>query len=257
MERSFKQAEQLTGLMAFLIEVGPDRKYCMNPILIAPKVTFSWIVKNWPTFLSLSGLGKTLDKIKKVFTACRVDPFMRTKQKIVGHLRCALVLAVNWFHALPFNSGRMMGQQFRVSSPPPLTILLPTLLSLLMRRSRRKRSSWIAHRLCMVLLRILWASQYFFLRWNWYHYSTKTSSILRCFFALMSLHPFVMQRAQEDIDLVTEGERLPMFDDWERLPYINAIILEVLRYNNVTPLGEYYLYKYCAHQCGIRYRYAP
>ena len=66
-----------------------------------------------------------------------------------------------------------------------------------------------------------------------------------------------MQRAQEDIDLVTEGERLPMFDDWERLPYINAIILEVLRYNNVTPLGEYHLNKYCAHQCGIRYRYAP
>ncbi|KXN80650.1 O-methylsterigmatocystin oxidoreductase [Leucoagaricus sp. SymC.cos] len=46
-----------------------------------------------------------------------------------------------------------------------------------------------------------------------------------------------MQRAQEDIDRVTEGERLPTFDDWERLPYIIAIILEVLRYNTVTPLG--------------------
>lgn len=69
--------------------------------------------------------------------------------------------------------------------------------------------------------------------------ATKTSCTLRSFFALMSLHPSVMQRAQEDIDRVTERERLPTFDDWERLPYINAIILEVLRYNTVTPLGEH------------------
>ncbi|KAG6867476.1 hypothetical protein C0993_002299 [Termitomyces sp. T159_Od127] len=53
----------------------------------------------------------------------------------------------------------------------------------------------------------------------------------------MALNPHVMQKAQEDINRVTEGERLPTFDDWERLPYINAIILEVLRYNTVTPLG--------------------
>lgn len=53
----------------------------------------------------------------------------------------------------------------------------------------------------------------------------------------MSLHPHVMKRAQEDIDRVTEQERLPTFDDWDRLPYINAIIMEVLRYNTVTPLG--------------------
>lgn len=57
----------------------------------------------------------------------------------------------------------------------------------------------------------------------------------------MALHPRVMQKAQEDIDRVTEGERLPTFDDWERLSYINAIILEVLRYNTVTPLGRYFV----------------
>jgi len=53
----------------------------------------------------------------------------------------------------------------------------------------------------------------------------------------MSLHPEVMKRAQNEIDRVTEQERLPTFDDWDRLPYINAIIMEVLRYNTVTPLG--------------------
>ena len=67
-----------------------------------------------------------------------------------------------------------------------------------------------------------------------------------------------MQRAQEDIDHVTEGERLPTLGDWERLPYINAIILEVLRYNCVTPLG-----KHLSNQmntgfiwCDVRYRFA-
>ena len=53
----------------------------------------------------------------------------------------------------------------------------------------------------------------------------------------MSLHPAVAKKAQTEIDSVTEQERLPTFDDWERLPYVGAIILEVLRVNTVTPLG--------------------
>jgi hypothetical protein len=47
-----------------------------------------------------------------------------------------------------------------------------------------------------------------------------------------------MQRAQDKIDCVTEQERLPTFDDWDRLLFITAIILEVLRYNTVTLLGK-------------------
>jgi hypothetical protein len=64
-----------------------------------------------------------------------------------------------------------------------------------------------------------------------------TIGTLKTFFALMALNPHIMQRAQQEIDSVTEKERLPTFDDWERLPYISAIILEVLRHNTVTPLG--------------------
>lgn len=66
----------------------------------------------------------------------------------------------------------------------------------------------------------------------------KSTATLGTFFALMALHPNVIKRAQEEIDRVTEGERLPTFDDWGKLPYVNAIISEVLRYNTVTPLGE-------------------
>jgi len=84
MERSFEQAEKLTGPMAFLIEVGPDCEYCPSSVSVVSRITPILTVRNWPTFLSLSGLDKTLDKIKKVFSACRIDPFMRTKQYIVG-----------------------------------------------------------------------------------------------------------------------------------------------------------------------------
>lgn len=69
----------------------------------------------------------------------------------------------------------------------------------------------------------------------------------------MSLHPTVMQRAQEDIDHVTEGERLPTFADRERLPYVNAIILEVLRYNTVTPLGKQLSKNVCCAHYSCRF----
>lgn len=68
-----------------------------------------------------------------------------------------------------------------------------------------------------------------------------------------------MQRAQEDIDRVTEKERLPTFDDWEKLPYINAIIMEVLRYNTVTPLGEHFFLQetgIISHWRGVGHRSA-
>ncbi|KIJ25894.1 hypothetical protein M422DRAFT_192869 [Sphaerobolus stellatus SS14] len=64
-----------------------------------------------------------------------------------------------------------------------------------------------------------------------------TSASMGTFFALMSMSPEVIKRAQAEIDAVTNGERLPTFDDKERLPFVTAIYLEVLRHNTVTPLG--------------------
>jgi cytochrome P450 len=53
----------------------------------------------------------------------------------------------------------------------------------------------------------------------------------------MSLNPAILKRAQAELDSITDRERLPSFDDKDRLPYMHAVILEVLRYNTVTPLG--------------------
>ncbi|KXN85410.1 O-methylsterigmatocystin oxidoreductase [Leucoagaricus sp. SymC.cos] len=156
MERSFKQAERLNGPMAFLIEVCPN-------------------LKNWPIFLSLSGLNRILDEIKKVFTACRVDPFERTKQKIDDGT------------AVPCFVSTSLDDIASEASLSPDEI------------------------------------------------NQKEELIMDC--ASVMYGAASDSRAQEDIDRVTEGERLPTFDDRERLPYIIAIILEVLRYNTVTPLG--------------------
>ena len=42
----------------------------------------------------------------------------------------------------------------------------------------------------------------------------------------MTLHPEVQKRAQEEIDRVVGGDRLPDFDDREHLPYIEAVVKE-------------------------------
>lgn len=57
----------------------------------------------------------------------------------------------------------------------------------------------------------------------------------------MVLHPEVLKRAREDLDRVVGQDRLPDFNDEESLPYVSAIVKEVLRWNPVTPLGTFAL----------------
>lgn len=58
----------------------------------------------------------------------------------------------------------------------------------------------------------------------------------------MTLYPAIQARAQAEIDSVLgKGwQRLPSFADRERLPYVNAIVLELLRWNPAVPLGTDY-----------------
>ncbi|KAK7029429.1 hypothetical protein VNI00_014683 [Paramarasmius palmivorus] len=55
-----------------------------------------------------------------------------------------------------------------------------------------------------------------------------TVSAMTSFFYLMETNPEVQKRAQADIDKVTGGSRLPTPDDEEKLPYIVALIKEVI-----------------------------
>ncbi|KAF5393735.1 hypothetical protein D9757_000328 [Collybiopsis confluens] len=65
---------------------------------------------------------------------------------------------------------------------------------------------------------------------------TSVSSIYS-FFLAMVLHPGVVRKAQAEIDAVVGNDRLPTFADREHLPYINALVKEVFRWNVVTPLA--------------------
>ena len=53
----------------------------------------------------------------------------------------------------------------------------------------------------------------------------------------MALYPEVQRKAQTEIDQVVGNSRLPYFSDQDALPYVQAVLKEVLRWHPVTPLG--------------------
>jgi len=52
----------------------------------------------------------------------------------------------------------------------------------------------------------------------------------------MARYPDVQRRAQADVDKVAPN-RLPTLDDYDSLPYIRAMIKEIIRWAPVAPLG--------------------
>ncbi|CAL1708513.1 unnamed protein product [Somion occarium] len=66
-----------------------------------------------------------------------------------------------------------------------------------------------------------------------------TPSSLASFILAMTLHPSVQARAQAEVDSVlgNSWKRLPTFSHRESLPYVSAIVLELLRWNPAVPLG--------------------
>ncbi len=55
----------------------------------------------------------------------------------------------------------------------------------------------------------------------------------------MTLFPDAQRKAQEEIDAVVGSDRLPGYADRESLPYVGALVQEVLRWNPVAPLGMF------------------
>ncbi|KAF9260207.1 cytochrome P450 [Marasmius fiardii PR-910] len=64
-----------------------------------------------------------------------------------------------------------------------------------------------------------------------------TVSVMTSFFLVMTLYPAVQRRAQDEIDAVVGRERLPDIDDRSALPYVNALIKEIMRWAPVVPQG--------------------
>jgi cytochrome P450 len=65
----------------------------------------------------------------------------------------------------------------------------------------------------------------------------KAISSMNSFFLALALFPQVQRRAQAELDAVVGRDRLPTFDDRPRLPYIEALCKELMRWLMVTPIG--------------------
>ncbi|KAJ1301317.1 hypothetical protein OPQ81_003719 [Rhizoctonia solani] len=67
---------------------------------------------------------------------------------------------------------------------------------------------------------------------------TETSTMTLVWFVLaMALYPEVQAKAQEEIDTAIGSNRLPTFADRPKLPYIERLLLEVMRWRPGIPLG--------------------
>ena len=67
--------------------------------------------------------------------------------------------------------------------------------------------------------------------------SSKSSATLLNFVLHMIEHPEVQSKAHEELDRIIGRNRLPEIEDRKDLPYIDAIVKEVLRLHPVLPLG--------------------
>ncbi|KAJ5111651.1 cytochrome P450 [Penicillium argentinense] len=61
--------------------------------------------------------------------------------------------------------------------------------------------------------------------------------VLEVFVMASILHQSAVQQAQQELDSVIGSQRLPLFEDATKLPYVNAFITEILRWCPVLPLG--------------------
>jgi len=53
----------------------------------------------------------------------------------------------------------------------------------------------------------------------------------------MVVHPEVQRKIQQQLDDTLGMQRLPTFADREKLPFIDCVVWECLRWNPVLPLG--------------------
>lgn len=57
------------------------------------------------------------------------------------------------------------------------------------------------------------------------------------FIAALIVYPSTQKAAQHEIDIVVGRSRMPSFEDYDKLPYVRAMVKEILRWRCVVPLG--------------------
>ncbi|KAI0092432.1 CyP450 monooxygenase [Irpex rosettiformis] len=68
-------------------------------------------------------------------------------------------------------------------------------------------------------------------------YADTTYSLIQTFFCCMAAHPELQKKAREELDMIVGTDRLPTYDDFDSLPYAQAIYMECSRWIPVVPLS--------------------
>jgi cytochrome P450 len=68
--------------------------------------------------------------------------------------------------------------------------------------------------------------------------SSQTVSAIFTFFLFVTLNTEVQARVQEGIDRVTTDAQLPNLANRDELPYVDALVKEVVRCANILPQGS-------------------
>ncbi|XP_034017693.1 vitamin D 25-hydroxylase [Thalassophryne amazonica] len=64
-----------------------------------------------------------------------------------------------------------------------------------------------------------------------------TTNTLRWAMLYMALYPNIQERVHREIDAVLTNGRAPSWEDKQKMPYVEAVLHEVLRFCNIVPLG--------------------
>lgn len=67
-------------------------------------------------------------------------------------------------------------------------------------------------------------------------------SVAQALFLALANHPAVQKKAQEELDAVVGRGRLPLITDRPALPFVHAVVKEVGRWYNSSPIGTHTCY---------------
>ena len=67
--------------------------------------------------------------------------------------------------------------------------------------------------------------------------SDTSASMILVFITAMLKYPDIQKKAQREIDAVVNEDRTPLWSDFDKLPYVNMVVKECMRWRPVTPLA--------------------
>lgn len=65
----------------------------------------------------------------------------------------------------------------------------------------------------------------------------QTHVTIRVIILALVLNPDILKNGQAAVDAVVGPDRLPDFSDEKKIPYVDALVMEALRWRPVAPLG--------------------